>query len=199
MRKDNLGRVWFLSLGVPLLLVGLVFGCGGHATLIQSLSRPGRTVALDAEPVRPSATAIEGRSAAVSLAARWNAQARLIRVDGWNVRLDGRLADSTRSSWVYTFHQPTDGMYFQVKLDGRGTVIGQPTVTPFSQSLWTEPLDRWLVDSPAVAKMVGDVRLPVGDDMDLQLTRDGVWRLSGEDGQFTWELQIDASTGRRIL
>ncbi|MNT51628.1 hypothetical protein D3C72_1886050 [compost metagenome] len=44
-----------------------------------------------------------------------------------------------------------------------------------------------------------EAQLPIGESLDMQLTRDGVWRVSAEDGQFLREIQIDAGTGRRLL
>ncbi len=186
MRKAGLGWVWFQNLGIPLMLLGVSHGCGGEASLIG-------------EPLRPAITALEGRGTATDLASRWDDQAQLVGVAGWKVRRDGRLAEIPDSQWVYTFSRPQDGRFYEVRRDGRGTLDAGPKATVSGQSLWEEALDQWSVDSPAVAEQVVKARLPAGETMDMQLMRDGVWRVSAEDGISLREIQIDARTGRRIL
>jgi hypothetical protein len=168
------------------MLLGFAYGCGGEAFI-------------GGEPLQPASTALEGRRLAEGLASRWDASARLVAVAGWRVRRDGRLAEKPSSLWVYTFSRPADGSFYEVRRDGRGTVDAGPVVALRGQSLWEEPIDLWWVDSPAVAAQVMQAQVPVGEELEMQLTRDGVWRVSAEDGWFLREIQIDARTGKRIL
>lgn len=184
--NESLNGVWFLTLGVPLMLLAFAYGCGGSALL-------------GGEPLLPAATALEGRPLAERLASRWDHSARLVKVEGSRVLLNGRLAEKPDSVWVYTFSRPLDGAFYEVKRDGRGTVDAAPRPELHAQSLWEEPLDMWQVDSPVVAAHVSRGELPVGEAFGMELTRDGVWRVSAEDGTFQHEIQIDARTGRRIL
>jgi hypothetical protein len=168
------------------MLLGFAYGCGGEAFI-------------GGEPLRPASTALEGRKLAEGLASRWDASARLVAVAGWRVRRDGRLSEKPSSLWVYTFSRSADGAYYEVRRDGRGTVDAGPVAVVRGQVLWEEPIDAWRVDSPAVAEQVLRAQVPVGEELEMQLTRDGVWRVSAEDGRFLREIQIDAATGRRIL
>lgn len=184
--NGGLNWVWFLTLGVPLMLLGFAYGCGG-------------TAFIGGEPLRPAATALEGRLLAERMASRWDTSAHLVRVEGWGVNRNGRLAEKPESAWVYTFSRPQDGAYYEVKRDGRGTVDAGPKVEPQLQSLWEEPIDDWQVDSPAVAAHVMRNALPVGETFGMELTRDGVWRVSVDDGALLVEMHIDAKTGKRLL
>ena len=187
MRKiDGLGWAWFLNLGIPLMLIAFAYGCGGEAFV-------------SGEPLRPATTALEGRALAEKLASHWDGSARLVGVEGWRVRRDGRLAEKPDIVWVYTFSRPQDGAYYEVRRDGRGTVDAGPKEEYRTQSLREEPIATWQVDSPAVAEQVLQAALPVGEAFGMELTRDGVWRVSAEDGTRLFEVQIDARTGRRIL
>lgn len=184
--KSQLRWAWFLNLGVPLIALAFAYGCGG-------------VVFLGGEPLHPASTAIEGRGLAEGLAKRWDEGASLVGVEGVRVKRDGRLAENPTSLWIYTFSRPTDGGRYEVRRDGRGTVDASPQASWSGQSLWEEGLDGWKVDSPAVAAEVARAQLPVAETFGMQLARDGVWRVSGEDGTALRELQIDARTGRRIL
>ena len=154
---------------------------------------------MSGEPLRPATTALEGRPLAERLATHWDASARLVGVEGWRVRRDGRLAAKPDSVWVYTFSRPGDGAYYEVRRDGRGTVDAGPKADYRAQSLWEEPIASWQVDSPAVAEQVLKAALPLGEAFGMELTRDGVWRVSAEDGTRFFEMQIDANTGKRLL
>lgn len=184
--QDGLGWAWFMNLVVPLMVLAFAYGCGGTATL-------------RAPALHPESTALEGKSLASQLAARWDSQARLVSVEGWRVKRDGRLALQPDSLWVYTFRRVEDGAFYEVRQDGRGTIDAGPKEGLQAQSLWEEALDGWEIDSPAVTAVIGQSELPLGERLDMQLTRDGVWRVSADDGKFVRELQIDARTGRRIL
>lgn len=198
MANDGLGLVWFMNLGIPLLVLGFAYGCGGQAVIMKSLPRGERPLLLDT-PTRPAATSLEGLPPAYGLAKRWNSLAQLIRVDGLNVQPDGRLAEASASRWVYAFHRRSDDRMLEVSLDGHGTLVGQPMAPSRKPAGFEEPLDDWRIDSPFVAKQVELAQLPVGEDLDMQLTRDGVWRVLADDGQSLREIQVDASTGRRLL
>lgn len=184
--NEGLNGVWFLTLGVPVMLLAFAYGCGGSAWL-------------SGEPLVPAATALEGRSLAERMASRWDGTARLVKVEGARIRRNGRLAEHPDSVWVYTFIRPVDGAFYEVRRDGRGTVDAGPKPSYRVQSLWEDPLDSWQVDSPVVAAHVLRAELPVGEAIGMELTHDGVWRVSAEDGRFLHDLQIDARTGRRIL
>jgi hypothetical protein len=184
--KGGLGWAWFLNLGVPLMVLGVAYGCGGVAFL-------------GGEAMRPASTALEGRKLASGLASRWDASAQLVRVEGWRVRRNGRLAEKPDSLWVYTFSRPGDGDFYEVRRDGRGTVDAGPASEFQGQALWEEPIESWRIDSPAVAEQALGAELPVGEEFHMQLTRDGVWRVGVEDGQFLHEIEVDARTGKRVL
>lgn len=184
--RAGLGWAWFMNLVVPLMVLAFVYGCGGTATL-------------RAPALHPESTALEGKSLASQLATRWNPQARLISVEGWRVKRDGRLSSQPDSLWVYTFRSLGDGAFYEVRQDGRGTVDAGPKEPLQTQSIWEEMLDGWAIDSPAVAAMALQSSLSIGEQLDMQLTQDGVWRLSADDGKFVQELQIDARSGKRLL
>ena len=154
---------------------------------------------MNGEPLRPASTALEGRKHAEGLASRWDGTAKLVGVAGWRVRRDGRLAVTSDSLWVYTFRRPGDGAYFEVRRDGRGTVDAGQVAALQVQELWEDPVGGWRVDSPVVAEQVNRAQLSVGEELEMQLTQDGVWRVNVEDGQFLGEIWIDARTGRRLL
>lgn len=184
--KGTLSWAFFLNLGVPLTLLAFAYGCGGVAFI-------------GGEALHAASTALEGRAVAARLAQRWDAQASLVGVEGVRVRRDGRLAEKSDSLWIYRFSRPTDGAFYEVRRDGRGTVDAGPRMSWGTQGIWQEGLEGWRVDSPAVAAEVTRARLPVVAEFGMQLMQDGVWRVSAEDGRYLWELQIDARTGRRIL
>lgn len=184
--KGTLSWAWLLNLGTPLTLLAFAYGCGGLAFIERT-------------SLHPASTALEGRKLAVDLAQRWDAQASLAGVEGVRVRRDGRLAERSDSLWIYVFSRPADGMRYEVRRDGRGTVEAGPRAPWGAQNRGAEGLDGWKVDSIAVAAELTRAQLPVTGEIGMQLTQDGVWRVSGEDGKYLWEVQIDARTGRRIL
>lgn len=184
--NGGLNWAWFLNLGVPLMLLAFAYGCGGEAFV-------------GGDSLHPAATALEGRPMAERLASRWDASARLVKVEGWKVKRNGRLAEKADSVWVYTFSRPLDGSYYEVRRDGRGTVDAGPPQDYQVQSLWEEALESWQVDSPVVAAHVTQGQLPVGEVFGMELTRDGVWRVSADDGTMLLEMQVDARTGKRLL
>ena len=186
MTNEGLNGIWFLTLGVPVILLAFAYGCGGTAWL-------------SGEPLYPAATALEGRPLAERMASRWDGTARLVKVEGARVGRNGRLAERPDSVWVYTFIRPVDGVFYEVRRDGRGTVDAGPRPTYRTQSLWEDPLESWRIDSPVVAAHVAREGLPVGDSINMELTQEGAWRVSAEDGRSLLEIQIDARTGRRIL
>jgi hypothetical protein len=186
--KMNAGPnwLWLLNLGVPLILLAFAYGCGG-------------TAMLGGETLHPAITALEGRPLAARLASRWDPSAQLVKVEGGNVLRNGRLAEKPDSVWIYTFSRPLDGAFYEVRRDGRGTVDAGPKVEYREQSLWEEALETWRVDSPVVAAHVSRGGLPVSEAFGMELGRDGVWRVSVEDGLSVLEMQIDARTGKRLL
>lgn len=184
--NGGLNWAWFLNLGVPLMLLGFAYGCGGEAFV-------------GGEALQSAVTALEGRPSAERLASHWDASARLVKVEGWRVARNGRLAENPDSVWVYTFSRPQDEAFYEVRRDGRGTVDAGPKTEIQVQSLWEEAFDDWQVDSPVVAAHVAKEGLPIGETFGMELTRDGVWRVSAEDGTSLREMHIDARTGKRIL
>jgi|GEM_PF-2688092 len=186
MTNEGLNGVWFLTLGVPVMLLAFAYGCGGTAWL-------------SGEPLVPAVTALEGRPLAERMASRWDGTARLVKVEGARVARNGRLAERPDSVWVYTFIRPVDGLFYEVRRDGRGTVDAGPKSTYHAQSLWEDAIESWRIDSPVVAAHVLREGLPVGEALNMELTLEGAWRVSAEDGKFLLEIQIDARTGRRIL
>ena len=181
----GLNWLWLLNLGVPLMLLAVAYGCGG-------------TAMLGGDSLHPAITALEGRPLAQRLASRWDPAARLVKVEGGRVLHNGRLAQKPDSVWVYTFSRPQDELFYEVRRDGRGTVDAGPKQDYQVQSLWEEALDAWQVDSPVVAAHVVRAELPVGEAFGMELTRDGVWRVSAEGGTALLEMQIDARTGKRL-
>lgn len=76
--RSGLFWAWGLNLGLPAILLALAYGCGGKAYLVG-------------ERLHPESTALEGRRLAEGLAAAWDGSARLVGVEGWRVRRDGRF------------------------------------------------------------------------------------------------------------
>lgn len=177
----GLGWAWFLNLGIPLMVLGIAYGCGGVATLSR-------------DPVSTVCTALEGRPHAVVLAQRWDASAALVGVRGVRVRWDGRLAAKPDSAWVYRFRRPGDGMVFEVRRDGRGKVDARPKSRPGDEELEDAAIAPWRVDSPAVAAHASRALLAAGSGLSMYLSQDGIWRVSVEEG----EIWVDARSGLRL-
>ena len=184
--NGGLKWIWFLMLGVPFMLLAFAYGCGGKALV-------------GGDSLHPAITALEGRPLAERLASGWDSSAQLVKVEGSKVLRNGRLAEKPESVWVYTFSRPLDGAFYEVRRDGRGTVDAAPKAQYREQSLWEEALETWRIDSPVVAAHVSRGGMPVGEAFGMELTRDGVWRVSVEDGISVLEMQIDARTGKRVL